>query len=179
MSAQIRPADAAAPEPVHPLVRAAADEKRTVPRAQFDALADAATQTSGTAADAAAAGVGPEADDDRTLPLAPQIALLPPTAPVPSISFDAVRLRQLHRGAPYTLLLSVFSCVVAATVLAGRTAWPVRCCCKAAYGYCCLLRHRSIPHPNAHRYSCSPLPPPSLQPSSSPPACATFSRWCR
>ena len=125
MSAQIRPADAAAPEPVHPLVRAAADEKRTVPRAQFDALADAATQTSGTAADAAAAGVGPEADDDRTLPLAPQIALLPPTAPVPSISFDAVRLRQLHRGAPYTLLLSVFSCVVAATVLAGRTAWPV------------------------------------------------------
>ena len=140
MRAQVRPADAAAPEPALLQAATVSIDERTVPLAEFDAgsaaaavgaSTDANTDTDANAGAKAANGVIGEpslpvdADDERTQPLAPQIALPSPPAPAPGISFDAVRLRQLHRGAPYTLLLSVFSCVAAATVLAGRTAWPV------------------------------------------------------
>ena len=102
------------------------DEVHAVPREELDgARAGAMTGAPDSTTRFTAPGAAGEDDDEPTLPFAPQVALPPPTAPIPSISFDAVRLRQLHRGMPYTLLLSVFSCVAVATVLAGHTSWAV------------------------------------------------------
>ena len=64
-------------------------------------------------------------DDAPTVQLEQTAAQAPAAAALAVPGFDAVRLHQIYRNAPYVLLFNLFACVVAATVLAGRIPWSM------------------------------------------------------
>ena len=53
--------------------------------------------------------------------------------------FELVRLRQLHRNAPYAVLFGLFCCVVAAVTLAGKASLPVITVWSAGGGLLSIL----------------------------------------